>query len=87
MHGTLHSLLAPSAAPGTVRTYEATLRAIAPKALAKLSLRALPLESEGVIYAFFAAASLLGPKSPASGREQPAVRWSFVKMDKAAAAF
>ena len=58
MHGTLQSLLAPSAAPGTVRTYEATSSAIAPKVSAKLSLCVFAKESEGVFYAFCTAVLL-----------------------------
>ena len=84
---TLQSLSAPSAAPGTVRTNEATLRAIAPKITARLSSRALPLESGGVPYAFFTAVLFLGPKSPSSVTGQPAVHRSYVSPVKAAAAF
>ena len=39
---TLQPFLAPSAAPGTARTYEAALRAIAPKVSAKLRSCILP---------------------------------------------
>ena len=53
---TLQSLSAPSAAPGTARTHEATLRAIAPKASAKLNSCGLLMESEGVFYALSTAA-------------------------------
>ena len=71
MRSTLHSLSAPSVAPGKVRTYEATLRAIAPKVSAKLSSSVLPMKSEGVIYAASTAVLLLGPKSPSSVTGSP----------------
>ena len=77
---TLQSLFASSAASGTVRTYEAALRAIAPNVTADLRLRALPMGSKGVFIVFFIAVVLLGPKSPSSLTLQPAVRWSFVKQ-------
>ena len=86
-HCALQQLLAYSAASGTARNYEATLRAIAPKVSAKLSLRVLPMGSRGAFYAVLAAVWLLGPKSPSSVTGQPAVRWSYVKLVKAAAAF
>ena len=70
----------------TVRTYEAKLRAFAPKVTAKLNSRILPTVSEGVLYAF-TAALLPGPKSPSSVTGQPAVRRSYVKLFKAAVAF
>ena len=44
IRSTLPSILS-SAAPGTVCTYDATSRAIAPKVTATLSLRALPMDS------------------------------------------
>ena len=71
---TLQPLFAPSAVPGTVRTHETTLRAIAPKVTAKLSSCVLPMEPAGVFYAFFTAVLLLGPKSPPSVTGQPAAR-------------
>ena len=62
----LQSLFASSAAPGTVRTPGATLRAIAPKVTAKLSACVLPMDSDGVPFAFSTAVALLGLKSPSS---------------------
>ena len=76
-----------SAAPGTVRTYEATLRAVFPELTAKLSSRALPLDAGSALYAFFAAVVLLGPKSPSAVTGQPALRWSYVRLVKEVAAF
>ena len=73
-YSTLLSLFAPSSAPGKVRTYEATLRTIAPKVAANLSPCALLMESEGAVYAISAAVLLLGPKSPSSVTAQLAVR-------------
>ena len=83
-----------------MHTYKATLRAVALKVTAKLpplclnslravalNSRALPMESGGAPYAFFAAAVLLGPMSPSSLSGQLAIRWSYVKLVKAAAAF
>ena len=72
--GLPQSLFALSAAPGTVRTCEAALRATAPKLRGRLTPCVLPMESQGAPLAFFAAASLLGPKSPASVTEKPAAR-------------
>ena len=87
VYGALQLFFAPGAAPGTARTYEATIRGIAPKVTAKLSSCVLPMESEGAFYAFFTAALLQGPKSLSSATRQPAVRWSYVKLVKAAVAF
>ena len=63
-----------SAAPGTVRTYEATLRAIAPKVTAKLGSKVLPMSAEDVFYAFLSSAVLLGPNTASSASAQPGVR-------------
>ena len=51
VRSTLQSIFASSAAPGTVRPHEATLRALAPKVAGKLSSRALPTNSESAFYA------------------------------------
>ena len=83
----LQSLFALSAAPGTVRTYETPLRAIAPKVAAKLSSRALPMDSESASYALSGAAAVLGPGPSSSVTGQHAVRWSYVKLVEAAVAF
>ena len=87
VHSALHSLFARGASPGSARTYEATLRAIAPKVPATLRASAAPVESEGVFYACFAAVLMLVPKSPSSVTGQPGVRRSCVKLVKAAVAF
>ena len=87
VHSALQSLLAYSAAPGTAGAYGATLRAIMPKGSAMLSSCALPMESEGVLYACFVAALLLGPKSPSAVTGQSAVRRSYVVLATAAVAF
>ena len=87
VHTTLQSLSGSSAAPGAVRTYGATFRAIASQVTAKLSLRVLRMDSEGVFYALFTAVVLLGPKSPSPLSGQPAVRWNYVKLVTEAVAF
>ena len=76
-----------SAATGTVRTYEATLRAIVPKVTLKLASQALPLCAEAQFVAFFGAVLLLGPKSSSPASSRPGVRWNYVKLVKAAVAF
>ena len=81
------SAFATSAAPGAVRTYEVTLRAIVPKFAAKSGSQMLPMSPEGAFCAFFSAVVLLGPKTASSVSAQPAVRWSYVKLVKAAVAF
>ena len=86
VHSSLQSLLVWSAAPGTMRTHEATLCATVPEATAKLSSRVLPTDWEDARYAFFAAAMLLGHKIPPSVTGQPAARWNYLKLVKAAAA-
>ena len=83
----IQSLFASSAAPGTVRTYGATLRAIAPRVTAKPSSRVLPMNSEGALFTFVTAAVLHGPKSPSTHTGQPAVHSSYVEPAKAAVAF
>ena len=60
---TAQSALAASAAPGTVRTKEATLPAIAPEVTAKLGPKVLPMSFEDVFFAFFSSAVLLGPET------------------------
>ena len=42
-----------SEAPGTVRTYEAALRVIAPKVTAKLGAKVPPATSEDEFYSFW----------------------------------
>ena len=44
----------------------------------------LPIESGGAFYAFCTAALPLGPGSPSSVTGQPAARWGYVKLVKAA---
>ena len=58
---TLQPLFAPSAVPGTVRTHETTLRAIAPKVTAKFSSCVLPTASERAFYACLQQRCFLGP--------------------------
>ena len=74
------------AASGAVRTYEAILRGIAPKATLKLGPPVLPMATEAQFLSFFGAALLLGPKSPFPVSGVPGVRWNYVKLVKAAAA-
>ena len=74
------------AASGTVRTYEAILRGIAPKATLRLGSSVLPMATEAQFLSFFGAVSILGPKSPSPVSGLPSVRWSYVKLVKAAIA-
>ena len=75
-----------SAAASTVRTYEATLRAIAPKVTLKLGSPVLPMCTKAQFFAFFGAVLLLGPESSSPASPQPGVRWNSVKLVKAAVA-
>ena len=52
---TLQSAFEMSAANGTVRTYEATLRNIVPKVSAKWGPPVLPMATEAQLFAFFGA--------------------------------
>ena len=73
-------------APGTVRAYEATLRAIVPKVAAKLLAQVLPMSSVDVFYSFLNAVVLIGPEAASSASTRPGVRWSSVKLVQAAVA-
>ena len=84
VRSTLQYSFASSAAPSSVRTYEATLRATAPKVAAKLISRAIPTDSECAFYAFLDAVVIRGPKFPLSVTGQSAARWSYVTLVKAA---
>ena len=75
-----------SAAPGAVRTYEAILRSLAPRVVDILGAPARPMADEAAFIALFGAALLLGPKSHTLATGQPAVKWSYVKLAKAAVA-
>ena len=81
---TAQSASAASAAPLTVRTYEATLRATVPKFAAKLGTRVLPMSPGDAFYAFLSAVVLLGPKAASPVSTKPGVRRSYVKIVKAA---
>ena len=72
---------------GAVRTYEATLRAIAPKVTLKLGSQVLPMCAEAQFFAFFGAVLLLGPKSSSPASPQPGARWNYVKLVNAAVAY
>ena len=61
MLGTVQSL---SAAPGTVRTYEAVLNSMAPRVVEKLGWRVLPMETANVFLAFLGSVDLFGPRIP-----------------------
>ena len=76
-----------SAASGTIRTYESTLRIIVPKVTLKSGAQALPLISATQFYSSFGSAVLLGPKPPSLLSGQPGVRRSYAKLVKAAAAY
>ena len=69
-----------------MRTYGATLRSIVPKVTSELGPPVLPRVSEPQFFAFFGSALLLGPKSASPVSSQPGVRWSYVKLVKAAIA-
>ena len=75
-----------SVATGAVRTYEATLRGIAPKVTLKLGSQVVPRSAEAQFFAFFGAVLLIGPKSPSPVSSHPGVRWNYVKLVKAAVA-
>ena len=73
-----------SAAASTVRTYEATLRAIAPKVALKLGPQVPPMGTEAQFFALVGADLLLGPKSSSPASPQPGVRWNYAKLVRAA---
>ena len=85
LRGAVQSTFEVSAAAGTVRTREATLRGIAPKVAAKLGSQVLPMSAEAQFFAFFGAVLLLGPKSSSPASPQPEVRRNYFKLVKAAA--
>ena len=61
--------------------------AYGPKLVDSSGSPALPMVSEDTFIAFFAAPSLLRPKSESPFAGQPLVRWSYVIAAQAAAAF
>ena len=75
-----------SAASGSVRAYEATFRSIVPKVASKLGPQVLPMRSEAQFCASFGSALTLVPKTASPVSSQPGVRWSYVKLVKAAVA-
>ena len=81
------STFGANAASGTVHTYEAVLRGIAPKVMAKLGSAVLPMSTEAQFLSFFGAVLILGPKTPSHVTSQPAVRWNYAKLVKAAVAY
>ena len=86
LFSTLSTASEVSAASGTVRTYEATLRSIAPKITSKLGSPALPMVSEAQFFAFFGSVLLLGPESASPVSAQQGGRWCYVKLPRAAIA-
>ena len=64
--GAVQTLLGSSAAPGTVRTYEAALRS-----LTNFGAPVLFMSDEATFIAFFGATLLLGPKSATLSTGQP----------------
>ena len=76
-----------SAASSTVHTYEAVLRGIVPKVMAKLGSAVLPMRTEAQFLSFFGGALMLGPKTPSHVTSQPGVRWNYVKLVRAAVAY
>ena len=87
LFSTLSAAFEVSAASGTVRTYEATLRSIVPKVMSKLGSPVLPMVSKAQFFAVFGSVLLLGPKSASPVSAQPGVRWSYVELPTAAVAF
>ena len=83
----VRSTFGANAASGTVHTYEAALRGIAPKVMAKLGSAVLPMGTEAQFLSFFGAVLMLGPKTQSPATSQPGVRWSYVKLVKAAVAY
>ena len=81
--------IAPSSStvPGTARTNEAVLRPLVPRVVESLGAPALPMSNEVAFIACFDSTLLFGPKSPTLTTGQPAVRWSYVRLVKAAVAF
>ena len=87
LYAGLQSAFVACAAPGVVRSYEATLRAIATKVSLKLGVPVLPILAANQFYSFFGSVVLLGPKSLPPFYAQPDVRWIYAKLAKAAAAY
>ena len=81
------SVFVASAAPGAVRTFEATLRVVVPKVSAKIGARVLPVNTESEFSSFLASVALPGPKTASSVSAQPAARWSYVEVVKAPTAY
>ena len=70
-----------------IRPYESALRARVPNVTLKLGAQVLPMVSAPQFYSFCGSVVLLDPKSPSPSSGQPGVRWSYVELVKAAAAF
>ena len=83
----VRSTFGANAASGTVHTYEAVLRGIVPKVMAKLGSAVLPMSTEAQFLSFFGAVLMLGPKTQSHVTSQPGVRWNYVKLVKAAIAY
>ena len=62
-----------------MRTFEAILRGIAPKATLKLGSSVLPMTTEAQFLFSFGAVLILGPESPSPASGLPGVRWNYVK--------
>ena len=84
---TAKPVFATSALPGAVRTYEARLRASAPRFTAKLGSQVLPMSPGDLFFASFVVIAILIPRAASSVSAQPAISWSYVKLVKAAVAY
>ena len=83
----VRSTFGANASSGTVHTYEAVLRGMVPKVTLKLGSAVLPMRTEAQFFAFFGGVLMLGPKTASPVTSQPGVRWNYVKLVKAAAAY
>ena len=72
------SAFASSAAPGSVRTYEAALKSVTPKVTSKVGYQIFPMRRTS---------SFVGPRFSASSAGQLVVCWSYVELVEAAVAF
>ena len=75
----VRTVLAAAVSPGAVRTYEALLRAIVPKAAAQLGSDVLPMDKESLSSWFFVSVLVVEPKSPSRSASKPAACWRAVR--------
>ena len=75
-----------STALGAAPTYELALKSFAPKVSFMFGPQVLPTQSPSSFYAFLGAGPLVGPRTSTSSPGASAIRWSYVKLVKAAVA-